>query len=267
MTKVKVFSLLLMTAALFFGASSARSQLVYGVKIYVTDGTWSDSVHIGVSNLATDAYMDSLGPALVENELPPTPPQGPNQAGDVRLVDPTGGNAFGQGIALDIREFQKLGRRHVYRLKFRRSDDDVPETSESITISWPSGLGSVGGGGFYITDGFGNLLFDPVDMTAQTSYSNPTFFDGLTGSFVDIVVGDGNKMRSFTPDSIALARDSKGKQKAEKRKPISVDFESVVENNTDSANIFYVEFGAITTGWLYFENDSDSLRRSLLPPD
>ncbi len=208
---------MVMVCLILLGAASAWSQTNFSVKIYAEDGSgWSDSVTIGKYTSATDAIGDSISPTLVENELPPVPPSGANQAPDLRIVDPTGLSGvppYGQGVGVDIRLLVSDGQSNTYRLRFRRTD---PEGT-AITLSWPSGLGAVSGGGFYVTDGFGGFLFPPVDMAAQTSFTHATF-NGLSGSFVDIIVGDGSMMRTFTMDSIALAADAEGQGRASSRR-------------------------------------------------
>ncbi len=251
----KSFTLyMVMVCLILLGATSAWSQTNFSVKIYAEDGTgWKDSVVIGKYIVATNAIGDSISPILVENELPPVPPSGADQAPDVRLTDPTGGLAFGQGVAVDIRNLVSDGQKDVYRLKFRRTDPDgIP-----ITLSWPAGLGAVSGGGFYMTDGFGGFLFTTVDMSAQTSFTHATF-STLSGSFVDIVVGDGSMMRTFTADSIAMASDAKGKVgKFEKPKPISVDFTTTMTSPVGGGTKIHVEFDKVVEGSISFPGDPD----------
>ncbi len=239
--------------AILFGASALTAQTDFSIRIYAADGSgWTDSVTIGRYVAATNGITDSLSPVLVEKELPPLPPSGAGQAPDARLVDPTGGLAYGQGLGVDIRHLVSDGQKDVYRLRFRRTD---PEGT-AITLSWPSGLGAVSGGGFYVTDGFGGFLFPPVDMDAQTSFTHATF-NGLSGSFVDIIVGDGSMMRTFTTDSIALAADQKGKVgKFEKPKPISVDFSVTIPAPAGGADVFYIEFDKVVEGTVSFPGDT-----------
>ena len=253
---------MVMVCLILLGAASAWSQTNFSVKIYAEDGSgWKDSVYIGKNTAATDPVGwpvsgDSLNPTLVETELPPLPPPGPNQAPDARLLDPTGLSGvptYGQGVRVDIRNLVNDGQKHIYRMSFRRGDPD----GSAITLSWPSGLGAIGGGGFYMTDGFGGFLFPPVDMSSSTSFTHATF-NGLSGSFVDIVVGDGSMMRTFTNEEIATAADLKGKVgKYQKRKAISVDFEINLTAPVGGADLFYIEFDKIVEGTVSFPGDTN----------
>lgn len=246
---------MVMVCLILLGAASAWSQTNFSIKIYAEDGSgWQDSVQIGKYTNATDAIGDSISPTLVENELPPVPPSGANQAPDLRLIDPLGGGAYGQGVGCDLRLLVSDGQSNTYRLSFRRSD---PEGS-AITLSWPSGLGAVSGGGFYLTDGFNGFFFSQVDMAAQTSFALPGSYNGLSGGFVDIIVGAGALMRTFTSTQIATAADLKGKVgKYEKRKPISVDFQASFDVPAGGADLFYIEFDKIVNGTVSFSNDGD----------
>jgi len=237
------FSLLMVIACLvIIGVASAWSQTNFSIKIWAEDGSgWTDSVYIGKYTAATNGIGDSINPTLVEAELPPVPPAGSEQAADVRVISPPAGPSYGQGVGVDVRQLVSDGQKNVYRLSFRRSVE-----GSGITMSWPSGLGAIGGGGFYLTDALGGVLFAPVNMDAQTSYALPAPLDGLGGGFVDIVVGDGSMMRTFPPDSIALSQDSKGKLgKYQKRKPISNDFQITLIAPAAGASLLYIEFSMI----------------------
>jgi hypothetical protein len=233
------------------GVASAWGQTNFSVKIHAVDGSgWKDSVYIGKYTSATDGIGDSLNPTLVEAELPPVPPAGSEQAADLRLDDPLGGGAYGQGVSVDVRNLVTDGQKNVYRLKFRRSGEGT-----GVTLSWPSGLGGVSGGGFYLTDGLGGFLFAPVAMHEDTSFAVPAPLDGLGGGFVDIVVGDGSMMRTFHPDSIALSADSKGKLgKYQKAKPISNDFQITLHApaRAEGAEQLYIEFSMVVEGTMSF---------------
>jgi hypothetical protein len=256
-----------MLCLILLGAASAWSQTNFSVKIYAEDGSgWKDSVIIGKYTSATDpvgwpATGDSINATLVENELPPVPPSGANQAPDLRIITPpAGGTGYGQGVGVDIRHLVTDGQSNVYRISFRRSD---PEGS-AITLSWPAGLGSVSGGGFFLTDGLGGSVFPTVDMTAQTSFlmpSSPFDYNALSGGFVDIVVGDGRMMRTFTPDSISLAVDQKGKMgKYEKAKPISNDFQITLHApaRPEGAEHLYIEYSMVVEGTMSFPGNGHS---------
>ncbi len=239
------FSLLMVLACLLFlGVASAWSQTNFSVKIHAEDGSgWKDSVYIGKYTSATSnliATRDSINPTLNEAELPPVPPAGSEQAADLRLDDPNGGGAYGQGVGVDIRNLVSDGQKDVYRVKFRRSGEGT-----GITLSWPSGLDAVSGGGFYLTDGLGGFLFAPVAMHEDTSFEVPPPLDGLGGGFVDIVVGDGSMMRTFISDSIALSLDYKGKAgKLLKRKPYRNEFQLTINApaRPEGAEALYLDF-------------------------
>ncbi|HLF15648.1 MAG TPA: T9SS type A sorting domain-containing protein, partial [Bacteroidota bacterium] len=125
-----------------------------------------------------------------------------------------------------------------------------------IVLSWQSGLDAVGPGGFYLTDGFGGFLFPPVPMHEDTSFSHSSF-NSLSGGFVDIVVGDGSLMRTFTLDSLALGTDSKGKyQKYEKRKPWATDFRFTAVVPAGGANQMYIDLKKYTDGTVSFPGDT-----------
>jgi len=170
------FSLLMVIACLvIIGVASAWSQTNFSIKIWAEDGSgWTDSVYIGKYTAATNGIGDSINPTLVEAELPPVPPAGSEQAADVRVISPPAGPSYGQGVGVDVRQLVSDGQKNVYRLSFRRSGE-----GSGITMSWPSGLGAIGGGGFYLTDALGGVLFAPVNMDAQTSYALPAPLDGF----------------------------------------------------------------------------------------
>jgi hypothetical protein len=244
-----------MLCLVLLGAASAWSQSNFNIKIYATDGSgWTDSVYIGKYTTATDAIGDSLSPVLNETELPPLPPDGANQAPDIRILPPGGGLAYGQGVRVDVRNLVSDGQKNVYRLKFRRTD---PEGT-NITLSWPAGLGLVSGGGFYLTDGTGlDLFFPAVNMAEQTSFTSG-LWSTLSGGIVEIVVGDGSMHRTFTATEIATAADQKGKVgKYEKAKPISVDFQTTFASPVGGADQFYVEFDKVVEGTVSFPGDPD----------
>ena len=90
----------------------------------------------------------------------------------MRCVDPTGLQGvppYGQGVSVDLRHLINDNQKNVYRIRFRRTD---PEGT-GMTLSWPAGLAAVSGGGFYMTDGFGGILFPAVDMTAADDIHIP----------------------------------------------------------------------------------------------
>jgi len=235
------------------GVASAWSQTNFSIKIYAADGSgWTDSVIIGKNTAATNGITDSLSPTLVEAELPPLPVGGSEQAADLRIIDPLHippTPPYGQGVGVDIRQLVSDGQKDVYRISFRRSSEGT-----GINLAWPAGLGSVGGGGFYLTDGdFGGFYFDPVDMSQDTTIDLGAAFTTLAGGSVDIVVGDGSMMRTFLPDSIALSVDSKGKLgKYQKRKPIANQFEIHLNAPGSGANLLYIEFSMVSEGTISF---------------
>jgi len=256
MTISRSFALyVVMLGLVLMGSASAWSQTDFHIKVYATDETgWTDSVYLGKYAAATDAVGDSLSPVLNETELPPLPPDGANQAPDLRVISPSGDTSYGQGVRVDLRNLVSDGQKNTYRLKFRRTDPAPPLTG--ITLSWDAGLDAVSGGGFYLTDGFGGVLWGPINMAEQTSF---TFggWSGLPGGFCDIVIGDGSMHRTFTSSEIALGLDSKGKKgKFEKAKPISVDFEFTLTATGGETSLF-LAFDKIVNGTVSFSSDPD----------
>jgi hypothetical protein len=250
----KSFALyVVMLCLVLLGAASAWSQTNFNVKIYATDGSgWTDSVYIGKYTAATDAIGDSLSPVLNETELPPLPPDGANQAPDIRCIDPLGGIAYGQGVRVDLRNLVSDGQKNVYRIKFRRTD---PEGT-NITLSWPAGLDLVSGGGFYLTDGLGGIMFPPVNMAEQTSFTYAGW-STLSGGAVEIIVGDGSMHRTFTSAQMGTATDSKGKvAKYEKAKPVSVDFQFTLTAAGGETQLF-LAFDKVVGGSVSFASDPD----------
>jgi hypothetical protein len=244
MIKLKGFSLFVMVLLCLFVTHSSWSQTNFSIKIYATDGSgWTDSVTIGKNTAATFGIDAGLG----ETELPPVPPSGGGQAADFRALDPTDNNTFGQGLGVDLRDLVSNFQRDVYRIAVRRSD---PEGS-TVTLSWPAGLGSVGGGGWYLTDGAGGAIFPNVNMATQTSFTHASL-NTLAGAEVFIVSGDGRLFRTFTIDSLSYAKDSKGKfGKPEKRKALGSEGCFTFTNASgDSADALYVEWSQIITGHL-----------------
>lgn len=207
MYRIKGFSLLVMVCLVLLAVPSASwSQTNFSVKIYASDGTgWSDSVIIG-KNTASNANVnsrDSLSLVLDEKEQPPLGPVG---VADLRIVAQNGSGDYGQGREVDLRRLTSDAQRDVYRLSFRKSTE-----GSVITLSWQANIGSASpGGGFYLVDPFTGGLIYQYDMTTGTSYSHASWTN-INGAQADIVVGDGQKLRTLPLDSIAMAKDSKGK--------------------------------------------------------
>lgn len=256
MYRIKGFSLLLMMCLVFLAVPSlVWSQTNFYVKIYAADGSgWMDSVIIGKNTAASvnDAFRDSLSPELDEKEQPPL---GPSGVADLRIVAPDGGSSYGQGREVDLRRLTSDAQRDVYRLSFRRSTE-----GSTVTLSWQSNISSASpGGGFYLVDPFTGGVIYAVDMNGQTSYSDASW-SNISGAQADIVVGDGQKLRSFTMDSMALAADSKGKQgKSEdpKRKGSGSEAQFTFSYNPgtgDSVDGLYVEYSQKITRVLASDN-------------
>ncbi|MBI4546900.1 MAG: T9SS type A sorting domain-containing protein [Ignavibacteriae bacterium] len=80
-------------------------------------------------------------------------------------------------------------------------------------FSWDPNIGSIGGGGWIL-----HVLADPpdiptdvyFDMTTASSYQHPLYSD--INQKVEIMTYDAYLMRSFPPESLALAKTEKGKE-------------------------------------------------------
>ncbi|HZY09890.1 MAG TPA: T9SS type A sorting domain-containing protein [Bacteroidota bacterium] len=219
MNKLKRLSLLFGICLMIMMTQAAWSQ--DSVKIYATDGTtWQDSLWIGTHTSTTDCIDASLG----EFEAPPSPPTG---IADFRSVNIPGMTCLGQGLQVkDIRGIVRQTESDTFKLCFKSSTE-----GGSITLSWPSNIGSIGEGYWNLKDASGLGLFSDVDMTTTTSFTYP--FTSTSNQYVYIIKGDGYKMRSFRADSIALALDSKGKAgKAEKAKPSFSEWTITFTNTT-----------------------------------
>ncbi|MBI1806041.1 MAG: T9SS type A sorting domain-containing protein [Ignavibacteria bacterium] len=198
---IKGLSLIVCLCLVVFATQTVSAQ-GWSIKIYATDGVGNDSVVIGVHPLATNGIDTSLG----EREIPPPPP-----TFDLRCITISGVDNLGTGSLKNLHQEVRDSQTDRYRLQFK-SDD----AGGAMAFSWQAGLAGVGGGYWHLTgiDPNTSLPID-VDMTATTGYTFPAF--DTSPQTVTIVSGDGKAFRTATSSEWALARDSKLKQKAEKR--------------------------------------------------
>jgi len=209
------FLALMLVSMLVLATQAVWGQPNYRFKIYATDGVYSDSVTIGLWSSATyglDTIVAGVGDTIKEVELPPAALAGnfnfrsADLAGRVR--------ATGQGVGIDIRHSAGNALQlDTIRLQFQSSD---AVGAGAVTFSWPSNLyPAYGYGGFRLEDGSGLPvpLFSPVDMTHQSQFTHP-HADAAHNQYVNIIIGDGYRFRTFPADSIAMAVDGKGKQKS-----------------------------------------------------
>jgi hypothetical protein len=224
------------------GLAAAQSPVQF--KVYASDGTKTDSLVVAVNPLGTNAPGDSISPTLFEKELPPSPPSG---IFDLRFIARDGGSGYGQGLKTDIRQTVSFSQADTFRIKFRSSS---PEGS-AMTISWPAGLNAVGSGGWKLVDIFGVSVVD-INMTGQTSYV-VSFAGYVPQAFTELylIQYDGTAFRTFRSSQVALAVDGKGKPKAIKKKPVTVDFDFNIvapDSSLGTVSSVKVKLGMLSTG-------------------
>lgn len=189
------------------------AQTPVSFKFYGTDGGGIvDSLLLVVHPNGTNgATPDSINSTTKESSqgLPP-PPLGV----DVRVIPNTGWD--GAPNYTSIHDLVFDNQSDLWKVQFKR---DAAQTS--MTFTWQAGLAGVGGGYWKIIgdvdDNDAGVQVLNVDMTTQTLLNVPLADDEAHTFYIK--KGDGAKMRTFTPDEIADALDSKLKKgKAEKRK-------------------------------------------------
>ncbi|MBI4810204.1 MAG: T9SS type A sorting domain-containing protein [Ignavibacteriales bacterium] len=222
MNKFKKLLLFMGLCLLIVGLSAVQAQ--QSVKIYATDGVGNDSVTIGIHPDATGHIDATLG----EYELPPLPPTFDFRCWSMPRWDTLGGTGSKINYHKQVRETQ------LDTFKFQFVSDP---NGEEVTFSWQADMGSVYGGFWRLIDGNGTEL---CDMTEQTSYTYHTFSE--YEQYIMIVKGDGVGYLTATYDSLALAHDSKGKGKAEKRKNYASEGEFHFTNSSNGIDALYVEF-------------------------
>ncbi len=189
---------------LFLSAQAVQAQPHVAIKIYATDGVGSDSVMIGVDSTATFGIDTALG----ERELPPRPP-----TFDFRVVsNPISGDNIGLGSKIVYHPSVLPTQTDYYRVSYQ-SD----ETGGPAHLTWNLGLGGVGGGYWKIWDA--SLTTVLADMTVDTSWTAPPADADASPHFVFVIKGDAKGFTTVTYDSLAGARDAKGKQLSTKAKP------------------------------------------------
>ncbi len=230
---ILLFGILLLMPGIVSGQTNFKFPII------ATDQIRADTIFAGLSTHPNVTYgIDTVvfgpGDTLLEAELPPLPLPG---SFDYRSFDlPGRPRGEGRGLRTDIRHSSDdYFQRDTFRLVFRSSDDSF---SEAITLWWPAGLDTVGHGGFILHDPNGFL--PNIDMTKQTSFTYPVR-DVSNYQELWLIVGDGYKMRTFTYDAIADARDYKGKQAAEKRKNYAnrwtLRFTNITGNTAGALNV------------------------------
>src|ERR1041385_1962916 len=240
---------------LFLAVQPALAQN-FTFKLIGTDQVQVDTLTLGLNSTATYDADPSLG----EAEWAPIGPPGPF---DLRSADlpshPTRGTGAGQHV--DIRNSSNNPTQiDTFIISFRSSDD---VSSQAVTFSWPSGLTSVGYGGFTLTDG-GLNIFPNIDMAFQTSFTYPVKSTSLSQT-IYIIVGNAYRFRTFPYDSIANAHDSKGKQKAEKRKNYASEWTLTFTNDAPAQTTSFtadgmnIKFSQNVTQWLSSVNISPAV--------
>jgi len=233
MSKIKGLSVLMC-----FGLSLLCIQALWAQRVSVTiHGTdfspgHADSVVVGNDAAATNHIDAGLG----EEELPVE-----TLTYDFRSVDVTtlGGTARADtclaGLALNLHHQSNPTQADRWRLQFK-----ADSAGTNMHFSWQAGLASVGGGGWLLEDGSPDpdtgAHFHPIDMTHQTTFDYPVF--RLGKQYVYIHTFDGQVMRSFQPESLALSQDlsnPKGGKitgKGIKRKAWQTDWQMTFLNHT-----------------------------------
>jgi hypothetical protein len=240
MNRRNKFYLLVCIALCVLFAQALWAQTPVTIKFYGTDGgPVVDSLTLAIAlncNNDSPCLADSVSPTLKESSqgLPPAP-----QGVDLRVIPYTGFDCLSNYTS--IHDLNYDTQTDVWKIQFQRD-----QSQTGMDFSWQSGLAGLGAG-------YWKIVGDPnevdlviaalnVDMTTTTMLhvnipdTDPhTFF---------IRKGDGALMRSFTPDEIADAADSKLKKgKAEKRKAYKNDWCFFFQNTTtDTVNKLYVGF-------------------------
>jgi hypothetical protein len=236
MKMLKGFSLVLGLCVLLSVIAFAQTS----VKIYATDGVKSDSLLLGMNPAATNHLDAGLG----EVELPPVGP-----VFDVRFVNKTGVDTLGVGSLINIHKLVYPTQTDAFRIQYRVSDEALLSSSY-MTFTWQSGLATVGGGFWVLTNSAGAVL---CDMTQVTSYSFAINEDDGPGPFAfNLVTGDNIGFFTATSDSLIAAKNSKGKAGIEKKgyttSEATWDLVQGVVPDSLKPKGMYIEFGqAITT--------------------
>jgi len=200
-------------------SSRMQAQSAFTTYISCTDSIEGDTatVGIGVNPLATYG-IDST--TLGEKERPPLPPAG---VFDVRLVDPRGNMATGQGLVLDLRPFAWVGQADTFEVDYQR-DSLAVAGHIHFAMSWAPHLDTIWGG----TGGMHWRMIDAatkgsllnVNMANQTSASIP-----LPVNQVWIIKSDNSKFRTFCYETIAEDKSQLGVGGAVNApKPVTVKF-------------------------------------------
>ncbi|HEV8538172.1 MAG TPA: T9SS type A sorting domain-containing protein [Bacteroidota bacterium] len=234
------FYLLMCVSLVVLMSQTLRAQT--SIKFYGSDGGGiTDSLLLVVHPSGhNDATPDSIDPATKESSqgLPP-PPQGI----DLRVIPNFGWDGLPNYTSIHKLNFDT--QTDVWKVQFQRD-----AAQSGMTFTWQSGLAGVGLGYWRIVgdenDADAGVAALNIDMTTQTALNVP--LPDADAHVFYIRKGDGAKMRTFTPDDVADAVDSKGKKtKAEKRKAYNSEgCFTFIYSGPDTAGpttaLLYVEF-------------------------
>jgi hypothetical protein len=158
--------------------------------------------------------------------------------------------------------FINVTANHTIRATFAQSTFTITASAGANGTITPSGAVVVNAGGnqaFAITGNTGYRVLDvEVDGSSVGTVTNYSFTNVATDHTIsatfEVSPAYAIAYRSFAADSIALARDNKGKAgKYVARKPDKVDFLFVVRNDSVAITDFHVEFSiAIDTSRPFF---------------
>ncbi|MGA2625373.1 MAG: T9SS type A sorting domain-containing protein [Bacteroidota bacterium] len=211
--------------------SPMQAQTNFATYISCTDSIAGDtaSLAIGVNSLATYG-IDST--TLGEKERPPLPPAG---VFDVRLVDPRGNYATGQGLVLDLRPFAWVGQYDTFEVDIMR-DSLAVAGHRHAAMSWASHIdtnwAAAGGTHWRMVDAATGGTLLNVNMANQTSATIP-----LTVTQVWIIKADNSQFGTFCYETMAADKDQTGKgATANKAKAITVKF-SVTKTQLFAAHV------------------------------
>lgn len=247
----KILSLVVCLCAFVLLTQSAMAQ--YKVKVTFSDMP-SDSgiVTIGIHPNASYSIDGPLGfgPGDTVKEVG-FPPAGPSNF-DVRLVSIAFRDSLDNGSLASIHKMSRITQTDKWKITFQPESDSG--IASPMNISWPAGLGSVGGGYWRLQDEFGGEL---ANMVTTTSFTMPN--SDPNAQTVFIVTGDSLGFLTAPSDSIALATNYLGKagkfEKFGKAKPYQAEacFTLTVP---DSADDVHLEFSMGLVEWQSFSQGS-----------
>ena len=230
MKKTLVLILALVACSLWMH-SLTIGQTAFTVPIYVTDGTDTDTLTLGVNASATFGTDDALG----EKYLPPAGVAG---VFDARFVSPRGDTAgFDQGRTVDIRPLVSDCSLDSFAVAFQ------PGNGSTITISWGTLPAYCTPTRWRLSSALAGTPEIDLDMTSAGSVD----VDYNSYSTVYIRKGDGKLYRTFDMNTLALdGYTVKGKKtygKSLKLANSQTEFTATFKNTTGAAvNALHVEF-------------------------